>query len=336
MLSASSNCLDIERRAKLQIDAIYEPVQKDLLQVEEGLKDFAQADFPWMRELLEHILNNGGKRIRPALALLAGKLYSYQPDLLFPMATGVELLHIATLVHDDTIDNSLVRRGKPTINSLWGQSAAVLLGDYLFSGAAHLVSSTGNVPVMRLFAQTLMTISSGELQEGFMAYNLRQTREDYYQRIAAKTASLFSLAAQSGAILSQASEEAVKSLKDYGHNLGLSFQIVDDILDFIGEEEEMGKPVGSDLIHGNITLPAILFLERHPQSDLIEKAFGKGSGEDFERALEGICNSAIIEECYRIASDYCSRACHALKTLPHNASHKALLDLTDYVIERKK
>jgi octaprenyl-diphosphate synthase len=235
----------------LQIDAIYEPIKEDLLKVEEGLKDFAQVDFPGMRQLLEHILKSGGKRIRPAIALLVGKFYNYQLDLFLPLATGMELLHIATLVHDDTIDNSLLRRGKPTINSLWGQSAAVLLGDYLFSGAAHLVSSTGNIPVTRLFAQTLMAISSGELQESLMTYNLSQTREDYYQRIAAKTASLFSSAAESGAILGQAPEKAVSSLKDYGHQLGLSFQIVDDILDFTGEEEEMGKPAGSDLIHGN-------------------------------------------------------------------------------------
>ncbi len=321
----------------MQIDAIYEPIQKDLLKVSEGLKALGRADFPWMTGLLDHILENGGKRLRPALTLLAGKPYRYQLELLLPMATAVELFHIATLVHDDTVDKSSVRRGKPSINSLWGQGAAVLLGDYLFSSAAHLTCSTGNMTVVRLFSQTLMTISSGELQQTFAAYDLKVTRQHYYQMIAGKTASLFALATESGAILSEAPEEAVQGLKDYGYNLGLSFQIVDDILDFVGEEGEMGKPVGSDLLQGTLTLPAILFLERYPEGGPIKKVFdSRTSGEDLDRAIEMIRHPSIIKECYAIASEYYSQACEALKALSPSDTYKSLLDLAEYAIKRKK
>ena len=212
------------------------------------MKSVSKADFPWLpkqlaqalksssklAELLTHSLKGSGKMIRPALTLLSGKSDNYNLDYLLPMATAVEIMHTATLVHDDAIDSSAVRRGRPTINQAWDDDKAILLGDYLFAKAGELVSTTQNLPVIKLLSQTLMTITSGELAQSFSSFNLEQTRQHYLHRIISKTASLFSLSTESGAILSQSPGKLVKALKEYGYNLGIAFQIVDDIMDFIG------------------------------------------------------------------------------------------------------
>ncbi len=321
----------------MQSNTIYEPVQEDLNKVEDWLRSVSKVDFSWLAKLLGYSLKGGGKRIRPALTLLVGKFYNYNLDSLLPMATAVELLHTATLVHDDAIDKSSVRRGRPTINTVWGEDAAVLLGDYLFAKAGELAATTGNLQVIKLSAQTIMTISSGELNQAFNAFNLKQTREDYFQRVSSKTASLFCLATESGAILSQAPEKSIKALKGYGHNLGIAFQIVDDILDFIGTEEELGKPVGSDLAQGTLTLPAMLLLERYPEENPVKSLFqNRDKQENIGLAIELIRTSSIVQECYGVASDYCSKACHNLSLLPDNAIRQALVQLAEYVINRKR
>ena len=319
------------------LSTIYEPVQEDLVKVEARLRSVGEVDFPRLSKLLDHSLKGGGKRIRPALVLLSGKFYNYDLSYLLPMATAVEILHTATLVHDDAIDNSAVRRGHPTINKVWGEDKAILLGDYLLGKSQELVADTQNLRVIRLFAQTFMTISSGELNQAFSAFNLEQTRQQYLQRISSKTACLLSLATESGAILSQAPEKSVAALKGYGHNLGIAFQIVDDILDFIGTEEEMGKPVGSDLAQGTLTLPAILLLERYPEDNPVRRLFqNEDRQRNIELAMELVRNSSIAEECYAVASDYCARACHNLSLLPDNASRRSLIELADYVVKRRK
>ncbi|MFH1487260.1 MAG: polyprenyl synthetase family protein, partial [Chloroflexota bacterium] len=214
-----------------------------MLKLEERLRSVVNVDFPWLAQILEHILKLRGKRMRPAITLLSGRLYpSNNHETLIPMAAGIELLHTATLVHDDTIDNCQLRRGTATANSIWNSSTVVLVGDYLFANAAYLVSTTGSVLAMRLFAQALMVICSGELRQNHSSFDWRQSRESYYQRIGRKTASLFSIAAETGGILSGAPPEKIAALHNYGHNLGLAFQIVDDVLDFAGDENEMGKP----------------------------------------------------------------------------------------------
>ena len=320
----------------MTISSIYEPIREDLTKVEDSLRAISMADLPWMAEPLKQIVESGGKRIRPALTLLAGKFYRYNTELLVPMATAIELFHAATLVHDDTVDNSSVRRGRPTVNSLWGEEIAVLLGDYLFSKSADLVCSTGDLRVMKVFAQTLMSISSGQLRQFVSAYNWRQGREEYYWQIESKTAALFCAAGESGALLSEAPADSVEALKTYGHELGIAFQIVDDVLDFVGEEEEMGKPVGSDLLQGTLTLPVILITERYPDDPVVREAFERDGNEaGVQRVIEMIRNSSIIDECYRIASGFCAQARHALEHLPDNASRRSLFELADYVIERR-
>ncbi len=321
-----------------ELSAIYESVQEDLDKVENRLRSVSQVDFPQLSELLEYSLKSNGKRIRPVLTLLSGKFYDYNLDYLIPMATAVELLHTATLVHDDVIDNSLVRRGRPTVYKLWGEEKAVLLGDYLFAEAGALTATTQNLRVIKLFADTLKSISSGELNQAFNAFNLEQSRLQYIQRVSKKTASLFSMAAESGAALSQAPEESIQILIEYGHNLGIAFQIVDDILDFIGTKEELGKPVGSDLAQGTLTLPAMLLLEYYPEDNPVRRLFSSRDEQDnIKLAIELVRNSSsIIQECYQVASDYCAKACRNLKLLPDNADRQSLIELANYIISRKK
>jgi octaprenyl-diphosphate synthase len=319
------------------LSTIYEPIQEDLVRVEDRLRLACEVDSPQLSKLLDYSLKSGGKRIRPALILLSGKFYRYDLNYLMPMATAVEILHTATLVHDDVIDNSPVRRGRPTVNKAWGEDKAILLGDYLLAKSQELVAETQNLRVVRLFAQTFMTLSSGELNQAFNAFNLEQTRQQYLRRISAKTASLISLATESGAILSQAPEKSVEALKEYGHNLGIAFQIVDDILDFIGTEEEMGKPTGSDLAQGTLTLPAMLLLERYPEDNPVKRLFqNEDKSKNIGLAIELVRSSSIPQECYAVASDYCARACHNLKLLPDNASRRSLIELAEYVVKRRK
>jgi len=321
----------------LELSEIYRPVREDLVKVEKSLKLISKVDFVWLSELLEYSLKGGGKRLRPILALLSGKFYDYNIERLLPLATAVELMHLATLVHDDTIDNSSVRWGRPTINELWGTDQAVLLGDYLFAKAGELTATTENLRVIKGLSQTLMIISSGEIAQAKGAFNLGQTRQQYLQRISSKTASLFSLATESGAVLSQSPEESIEILKGYGHNLGIAFQVVDDILDFTGTEEEMGKPVGSDLTQGTITLPAMLLLERYPEDNPVKKLFQDGDKEEnIRHVIEQVRNSSIIQECYDFASDYSAKACRNLKLLPDNPSQQALVNLADYIIARRR
>jgi len=324
--------------------SIYEPIQEELLQVEKNLRQVSNVDPPFLAKPLHHVLSDGGKLIRPALTLLAGKFYHYNLKLLLPMATAVELLHTATLVHDDSIDDSHLRRGKPTLNSLWDNSTAVLLGDYLFATSAHIASQAGNIRVMKLFAHTLMRICSGELDETFKGdtsqladFRMGQLRSHYYSRIGNKTASLFSLAAQSGAILSKAPKQVVQALGDYGYNLGMGFQIVDDIFDFEAEGEELGKPVGSDLLRGILTLPAIVFLESHPEDNSIKEILDhRDNPEKLNLVVGKIRQPDDIAQCYAIAAQFCSQGCSALKDLPQNGIRQALVSLADYVVARRR
>ena len=320
----------------MNLDDIYRPVQGDLEKVERSLEEIADSEFPLLAQLLAYTLKNGGKRIRPALTLLAGKFYVYNSALLALMAAAIELLHTATLVHDDIVDNSPVRRGKPTVSRAWGENRALLLGDYLFARAGSLAAGTGNLRVIKLFSQTLMIISGGELKQTGVDFALARARDYYFAWISAKTACLFSTATESGAILSQAPEEAIEAMRDYGHNLGMGFQIVDDVLDFVGEENELGKPVGSDLREGTMTLPSILFAESYPENNLIKSIVEKKDVGSMAQVVEKIRNSPVIDECLQLASEFCFKAHRAAEKLPSNSIRQSLLDLADYIVERRR
>ena len=315
---------------------IHSPVVQGLERVKTSLRDMVNHKSPFLAQLLDHALETKGKRVRPTLTLLAAGFHPNDGNRAETMATAVELLHIASLIHDDTVDQSEVRRGRATISKVWGGNAAVVLGDYLFATSATYVCDTGNIRVIRRFAETIKELSSGEMEEMVVRYDAEQTREQYFTRIYEKTASLFTTATESGAVLSDAPESTVKLLRDYGYSLGMAFQIVDDILDVEGLTDEIGKPVGNDLRHGVLTLPMILALERWPDSTVIRDYFAEPSdGTLLESAMELISDPKVITDSYAVAEQYCQSARDSIMELPKNRSRDSLEALIDYVVVRR-
>lgn len=323
----------------MELTDIYAPVKEELVMVAEKLTALGEVDFPHLSELISYSLTSNGKLIRPALTFLSGKFYEYEKniDIITGMAAAIEVMHIATLVHDDAIDHSDTRRGRTTVYKLWGEEQAVLLGDYLFAISGQMTADTGNLRVIRKFSATLETISHGEINQAFNSYNLHQGRDNYYDRIARKTGALFCLSTESGSVLSEAPGESVEALVSYADNLGIGFQIVDDILDFIGTEEQLGKPVGSDLRQGTMTLPSFMLLEKYPKDNPIQKLFENRGGQiEIERAIDMVKNSSIIEECYATARSYCDKAINSLKILPATGTRNCLEEMANYVMIRNK
>lgn len=319
----------------MNVTELLSPVANEMPAVERTLANVAEVQYPLLGDLIRHVMSKGGKRLRPALVLLAGRSFDYNLTKLIPMASAMELLHTATLVHDDMIDNAVVRRGRSTINSVWNSGTAVLVGDYLFAKSADLVATTENVYVMTLFARTLMRICNGELRQLFTTFDWKQTREDYYEKIYGKTASMFATSTESGAILSNAPERVTKALHDYGYNLGMAFQIVDDILDYTGDSEEVGKPVASDLRQGTVTLPALLLMERSTGENPIKRLFESGRvEEEAGMTVDLIRETGVIDESFTIARGFCTSAIEALAELPHGEAKRSMMALADYVLER--
>ena len=320
----------------MQAISIYEPIQERLAEVDRRLNSLENVPFQFLSELIGHVVASSGKRIRPAITLLASSFREHEESVTETMATAVELLHLATLIHDDTVDDSDLRRGKATISSLWGRNVAVLLGDYLFATSATHVCDTQHVYVIRRFSETIMELSSGELSELATSYDWKQGRAAYYERIYNKTASLFTIATESGAMLSGAETSAVDALKEYGYNLGMAFQIVDDILDFSGNPEEIGKPVGSDLAHGVMTLPAIISVERFPEDNRVQDVFSDvGEPKALRQAVDQIQEPSIMAEARSEAERFGENARRCLDGLPDVSVRSSLRDLVDYVIDRR-
>jgi geranylgeranyl pyrophosphate synthase len=298
----------------------------------------AQADesHPDLRAALEHLLKAGGKRVRPTVGLLVGNMLGAPQERLVTLGAAVELLHTATLVHDDLIDGALLRRGMPTLNARWSAAATVLTGDFLFARAAKLAAETDHLPLMRLFAETLATIVNGELTQMFTSRGLI-SRENYTQRIYAKTASLFEMAARAAAMVSPVDEAVIESMRRFGYEVGMAFQIMDDVLDFTGEQSAIGKPVGSDLLQGLVTLPAIYYAESHPEDDDVRllKEGGWGNQERMERLVESIRASLAIQQATGEASQAIERALELLTPFDPSAEREALEGLARYVVDRR-
>ena len=320
----------------MQVASIQEPVQKELAQVEATLEAVTHSEIPDVRQMLEHVLSAGGKRLRPTIALLAGRFGEYRPELLVPVAASIELLHTATLVHDDVIDDSDTRRGRPTTNARHHNAVAVMLGDYMFAHAADLICRAENIEVVKLFSRTLMAMASGELTQDMSAYHYGQDTMQYFHRIAGKTASLFATCAEGGAMVARSPEPWVAALRDYGENVGMAFQIVDDILDFAADEAELGKPTGSDLLQGTLTLPALLLMERHPDDNPVKRLFENDRREEHVAdAIDMIRGSGILDEARTVARDFRDRAVSSLERLPASPDRAALVDVADYVLGRR-
>jgi geranylgeranyl pyrophosphate synthase len=323
---------------------ILQPLEADLERVEHKLREPVHPDYPQLAAVMHSLLESGGKRLRPALALLAGKLYEADLDRLVSLAASVEMLHTATLVHDDLIDGALLRRGKSTVNARWNMGATVLTGDYLFARAAALAAETDNVRVMRIFANTLMTICSGELRQIFdrnqvpridskEAWEAALARYD--QRIHAKTASLFAAATESASLIGGAPEEQVQALREYGLLLGTGFQIVDDILDFQGDQEVLGKPVASDLREGIVTLPVLYFLREYPDDGRVSALVNDGGNEDLVReVVAAIRESGAVDRAMDRAQDFILRSQAVLITVPEGQPRDLLHALAAFTTSR--
>lgn len=305
-------------------------------QVEELMRVQGDEHHPDLSVALRHLLSSGGKRVRPATALLTGRMLGAPDSLLVTLAASIELLHTGTLVHDDLIDGAFLRRGIATLNAEWSPAATVLTGDFIFARAAMLGANTNSVAVTRLFSETLATIVNGEITQLFGSHRLAD-REEYDRRIYAKTASMFVLAAAAAAMLSPVGPEVVETMRQYGTNIGMAFQIIDDILDFTGEQETIGKPVASDLRQGLITLPALYYLESTPNDPIMQQILAdKPVAEDrIKQLVNEIRSSGAIHRALAEAQAYVERGVGLLERFPASVERQALIDLALYFVNRQ-
>ena len=312
-----------------------EPVKDHLQLVEDRLHTQAAGYHPAMEAALGHLLSSGGKRIRPVLTLLTGGMLGSDPRRLVAMAAAVEMLHTATLVHDDLIDGSLVRRGIPTLNTQWSSAATVLTGDFLFARAAKLAAETESISAMHLFSKTLAIIVDGEITQLFGGRG-RANRTDYNRRIYAKTASLFETSTTATAIIADSPEETKEKVRLFGYEIGMAFQIVDDILDFTSQTEKLGKPVASDLRQGLITLPALYYIEAFPDDQDMANVIEHDPCDEgcLDRLLTAIRESGSIEKAEDEARLHVARAIDALTNLPDCIERLSLIELARYIVNR--
>jgi geranylgeranyl pyrophosphate synthase len=312
------------------------PVQERLQQVEALL--YAQVDSrrSGLPSALSQLLASGGKRIRPRIALLTASLLGAQDDQSVLLAAAIEMLHTATLIHDDLVDGALLRRGIATLNARYSSALTVLAGDFAFARAAKLASETASTPVMRLFTETLSIMTDGELTQASRDRGIA-SRLEYYAWIHAKTASLFELATGAAALLSPVEDRLVAAAREFGHELGMAFQIVDDVLDFTGDPHTLGKPTGSDLRQGVITLPALYFLETHPADADILQIIRDRKGQDdsrLDRLVAAIRRNGAIHQALSEAENFVQRALVALNLLPDTSERDALAEIARSVVHR--
>jgi geranylgeranyl pyrophosphate synthase len=300
------------------------------------MRSQGEGAHPDLAAALDLIISAGGKRIRPALTILVGKMFGGQTECLITIAAAIELLHTATLVHDDLIDGSLLRRGMPTLNSRWSPGATVLTGDYIFAKAAKLAADTNSVPVIKLFAQTLTTIVNGEITQ-LLGSRCKADRESYMSRIYAKTASVFETSAMSAALVSDMDDETIEAMRQYGYGIGVAFQIIDDILDFTGKQATIGKPVGSDLRQGIVTLPALYYVETNPDAKTA-RALMDGNclnDEQISQLIDDIRGSDAIYRSHQEAIAFVEHGLSHLRMVPPSPARFSLEDLGSYIVERK-
>lgn len=287
------------------------------------------------RYVVEQLVNRGGKQLRPAIVLLSAHLAQSDLEVALLAAAGVEMLHTATLIHDDIIDNASVRRGIPTLNAQLPVTAAVLAGDIAFAQAARLIARTGIPLIVERFSTTLETICRGELDQMFRSHGCLPSQETYFGRIFAKTASLFSLCAQIGPLLSQSSPECIEQAQQFGHLVGEAFQITDDVLDLLGDSHKTGKPVGVDIRQGLATLPIILYAEDHPDDRRLDEVLSGTADEaqigDF---LSDLIRSGATDKAMQAARSRKAEALTILQAYPPSAHRRALEELVQFAVDR--
>lgn len=313
-------------------------VADDLIAVEELILKKAGSSYAPLTEALGGLVRSGGKRVRPTVVLLTGHLFPpAKRHALLALAAAVEALHTATLIHDDVIDGAFVRRGQSTLNAMWTPSSTVMAGDFFFARAAALAAETEHPRVIQLFAETLNTIVDGELRQAFAGHDWDQPKESYFQRIYGKTAALFEVSARATAVLGNAPAGAEQAMRAYGYDLGMAFQIVDDILDFTADAAALGKPAGSDLRSGIITLPVFYFIQKPEQRQRLVAAMeGKEGGTGMDRAVEMVRQSEGIDLARAEAVRFAESAVNRLTNFASAPHQRALADIARYVVERRQ
>jgi geranylgeranyl pyrophosphate synthase len=304
----------------------------DLDSVSQRVLEVTELSYPVASSIIREIVMAGGKRLRPLLVLLAGRAYAYREHFepLVTAAAGVELLHIASLVHDDTIDRAAIRRGKPTLNSVMSVGGTILVGDFLFAQSAMLAARTGDVRVVGVFASTLGELCDGQLLELFDSHKLDQGIETYIRRIYGKTGSLFAGAAEMGSVLAKAPESHVQELRQFASEVGLAFQIVDDIKDLTVDSDDLGKPSGNDLRQGTVTLPTLLFSEGTMESSddrrLLTHVLTDDDVDDAEvyTLIARIRASGAVDGALKVALDYRDRGLARLECVPDGDARELL------------
>ncbi len=318
------------------VTSLFAPVEADLTELTHNLKQLVGARHPILYAAAEHLFGAGGKRIRPAIVLLLARATTASGDILPQhrrLAEITEMIHTASLVHDDVVDESELRRGVPTVHSSFGNRIAVLAGDFLFAQSSWYLANLDNLQVVKLLSQVIMDLAEGEIQQGLNRFDPELSLGAYLEKSYYKTASLIANSAKSVGVLSQLPAIQVEHLYGYGRHLGLAFQIVDDILDFTGSAEVLGKPAGSDLKSGNLTAPVLYALEEQPYlSTLIDREFAESG--DWEQALAIVNQSEGIERSRQLARHHADQAVDCLQELPPSEAKQALLDLTSYVLRR--
>ncbi len=323
------------------LSRLFASIEPDLARVDTLFKERATSGLDILHSASMHALGSPGKRLRTALTLLSGKMKHYRLDKLLFLSVAFEMLHLATLIHDDIVDKSLTRRGNPTVNALWGDHIAILLGDYYFAKTAGLIADIEDTRIDHLFSDTVATVCEGTIIELMTAGQANMTLQSYYEKISHKTAALIAACCKGGAIVGGASEQEIDLLYTYGLNLGIAFQIIDDILDYTEDQSTIGKPAGNDLRQGMVTLPLIYALQGQPLNghhELVQKLLNENSHDEQEiqEVIGWVLTGGSAELARKDAYSYADKARAALYQFPASPDRELLDEVIDFVVQRKR
>lgn len=323
------------------LSRLFSSIETDMESVDEEFKRVATSDLPMLNAAAVHVLSSPGKKLRTALTLLSGKLLDYRFDKLLPLAVSLEMVHLATLVHDDIVDNATTRRGLPTVNAIYGNNVAILLGDYLFAKTSGFVADVEDFRVDKLFSDTVARICEGTIIEMLSAHRLDLSIDAYLERISRKTACLMAACCKGGALVSRGSDAQIALLEQYGQNLGMAFQIIDDVLDYAGTLDAVGKPVGNDLRQGLVTLPLIYALQQQEKNGRVEhitKLIEHPDQHEAEVAevVQWVRSGPALEEALNLARHYAARARAVLSEFSSSPERAVLDELVDFVVARSR
>ena len=324
----------------MEIADVLSSYKNELEQIESCLERYVTSDIKLIPEVAGHLIDSGGKRIRPLLHLISSRLCGYTGGARFPLAAAIEFIHTATLLHDDVIDEALVRRGKPSANIVWGNAVSVLVGDFLYSKAFNLLSETGDLRLIQLMSKMSNIMSEGEVFQLMKCGDTSLTEEEYFSIVEKKTAVLISAACESGAVMGQAEENATDALGQYGYNIGMAFQIADDTLDYMATEEDFGKSIGKDLEEGKMTLPLIYTLAHCSRADrqMVKSAVDKKelTPEVIKDIFALIDKSGGIDYSLQRAENFICKAKKELRIFDDECREKEqLFAVADYILSRK-